>query len=384
MNICIISPRYPYKGAMESVFVEQLVNQWARIGHHCYVIAPFSLITYLHGHCAYGIRYEKRVIGGEFPVEIFKPRIFGIPSSFASVKISSYEAQHSICKIARKLNVKFDFIYCHFFIQGVRAFKFAYQYKLPLFIATGESTIPSIEKPYKAFRWSVFNDYVSGVVCASQKNKKEAVDLGYTIDDKCVVIPNAVDNSLFCKMNKKEIRKKMGFSEEDFVIVCVGEFSERKGQRRIIEAVKMLPNRKNIKIVLVGKGKERYQDECVVFQGEVKHDELPVYLNSGDVFVLPTLREGCCNAIIEAMACGLPIISSDKDFNYDILNHSIAQLVNPQDVTAISSSIGLYLNDKRRRLEDADKCYKMAREFSLEKRANKILDFINSKINAVT
>lgn len=384
MNICVISPRYPYKDAMESVFVEQIVNQWVRMGHHCFVIAPFSIMTYMHGHCAYGISYENRTIEGNKKVEIYKPRISGIPWTVSGVKISSYEAQRAICKVVKKLNVKFDFVYCHFFIQGVRAFNFACQYKLPLFVATGESTIPAIDKPGKGFQWDLFRKYVKGVICVSQKNKKEAISLGYTEESKCNVIPNAVDNSLFVKMDKKSIRVKMGFSDKDFVVVCVGEFSERKGQKRIIEAIKMLPENHRVKLILIGKGGERYQDGHIVFQGEVKHEKLPTYLNSGDVFVLPTLREGCCNAIIEAMACGLPIVSSDKDFNYDILNHSIAQLVDPMDVNAISSSIALYMNDEQRRQSDADRCYQVSQEYTLEKRANKILEFINSKLHAVT
>ena len=57
------------------------------------------------------------------------------------------------------------------------------------------------------------------------------------------------------------------------------------------------------------------------------------------MFCLPTLNEGCSNAIVEAIACGLPIISSNLPFNDDILDSSNALLVNPESVDDIASAI---------------------------------------------
>jgi hypothetical protein len=84
-----------------------------------------------------------------------------------------------------------------------------------------------------------------------------------------------------------------------------------------------------------------------LFKGRLPHALVPEYLSCSDVFVLPTLAEGCSNAIVEAMACGLPIISSNLPFNTDILDESNAILIDPMKVEEIAKAIQvLRLNAK--------------------------------------
>jgi glycosyltransferase involved in cell wall biosynthesis len=100
------------------------------------------------------------------------------------------------------------------------------------------------------------------------------------------------------------------------------------------------------------------------------------YLNAADVFVLPTLGEGCCNAIVEAMACGLPIISSDRPFNYDILNADNSIMVEPENIEAIAAAIhSLYIDScKRQRLSEGSLL--ISNNLKLENRARRICEFI--------
>ena len=97
-------------------------------------------------------------------------------------------------------------------------------------------------------------------------------------------------------------------------------------------------------------------DKCMKKKGNYNDNlnqcKLVYYLNAADFFILPTLAEGCCNAIIEAIACGLPVISSDLPFNRDILDESNSILVDPTDITSIQEAIvRLYENiDLRKQL----------------------------------
>lgn len=94
------------------------------------------------------------------------------------------------------------------------------------------------------------------------------------------------------------------------------------------------------------------------------------------MFVLPTLKEGCCNAIIEAMACGLPIISSARDFNMDILDDKNSIMIDPENVDEIAEAIykfksnGMLLKSKR------EEALKKARNLTIQQRAIDILNEI--------
>lgn len=96
-----------------------------------------------------------------------------------------------------------------------------------------------------------------------------------------------------------------------------------------------------------------------------------------DVFVLPTLAEGCCNAIIEAMACGLPIISSDLPFNDDILDDACSIRINPKSVNEIANAIQLLCGNPNLQNQMSKASLDKAASLTIENRAKKIVDFMN-------
>lgn len=107
---------------------------------------------------------------------------------------------------------------------------------------------------------------------------------------------------------------------------------------------------------------------------------MPRYLNCADVFFLPTLKEGCSNAIVEALACGLPVISSNKPFNDDILNEDNSLKIDPEKLDELIEAIELLRTDKK--LFEQKKHYARvhSNQFSIVNRARTIIYFIQSKI----
>lgn len=383
MNICIITPHYPTKdGRGGYFFVEQLVIQFAKLGHQCFVIAPANITSKYAVRRPYGKVYESREVDAGCRVEIFRPRYYARDLSFMNVSWSSFARQRVLEWTIKKKHLQIDAFYCHFFSSGSLAWRYSKEHNIPLFIATGESKIGKIAKPCRSFSIKKFNADTTGVICVSTKNKEEAIGLGYTTEDKCIVLPNGVDLKLFTKREKSDCRYALGIDKSEFVVICVGNISERKGQMRLLSAIEKLNKEKhyNIKLILAGRGEIRKSD-YIIYGGFVSHDELPTYLCAADVYAIPTRWEGCCNSIIEAMACGLPIVSSNRSFNWDILNKENSILVEPDDINQVSDAIEkLYLDTE---LKDglANNSLVDANNLSIERRAANILSFIRQRIN---
>lgn len=95
---------------------------------------------------------------------------------------------------------------------------------------------------------------------------------------------------------------------------------------------------------------------------------------------MPTLHEGCCNANIEAMACGLPIISSDRDFNYDILDSSFSILIDPMNVEEIAQQISYLKTHPKERVQMAENALIKSQSYHIENRATRIINYISSHL----
>lgn len=369
MNILIVAPDYPDDRRRKYQFVKELVTAFVRCGHRCYVIAPYSvtknwsLVPYLRD---------------EAGVRVCRPMF----ASFSTLKksgisISYVLRKRALYKALRKMDFRPDVVYAHFWEAAERVYDYARSNHLPLFVASGESVITNLFDVSRLTK--EFSDYVSGVICVSRKNMEESVSLGLTSADKCAVFPNAADRSLFVQMERSQCRRELGFPSDAYIVAFVGAFCERKGTRRLsaaIDRIKTLP----VHSIFIGSGEEMPSCENILFLGSLPHERIPVYLNAADVFVLPTLHEGCCNAVVEALACGLPVISSDRPFNWDVLNKDNSIMVDPMDVDAIADAI-VALSDAERRRSYAEHALASVADMSIEKRADDILRFIQSRMS---
>ena len=154
--------------------------------------------------------------------------------------------------------------------------------------------------------------WIADVVIVTSENDREYIVRRYRVNPRKVyVIPNWVDTNLF--------KPLPGVVKERGRIVFVGRLERQKNLFALVDAVRDIPG---VKLYIVGDGSlrkvlenkiKREAIDNVVILGVVPHVELPWELNKSEIFVLPSLWEGHPKTLIEAMACGLPVIGSNVE-----------------------------------------------------------------------
>lgn len=391
MHICIISEGYPYKDFAFFTFVKQIAEAMADQGHKVSVISPQSITKHIiRNSPERPLKYTEKTSSGSV-IDIYSPKIVTVgnlvyKSRFIDSIFLKY-IQTIISKTLDSFELKPDVIYGHFWHSAYYGFDYAFKHNISLFVASGEAEI-EIHQRIKDEKLKRFADYVSGVICVSSKNKNESISLKLADENRCVVIPNAINSNVFFKKNKQELRRRFGFPEDKFILAFVGGFIPRKGPLKIVKALENLHD-DEIKSIFIGSLLDkdisnRPDSEYNLFMGSLEHDQIPDYLNCADVFVLPTLKEGCCNSIIEALACGLPVISSDRDFNYDILDSNCSFMIDPDNVEAIADAIRTLKADKTLQERMSKSALDKAHDLEINTRATKIIKFIHSRLGSLS
>lgn len=373
-----------YPTATDSVcpFVEQVVNAFSKKDISVTVVAPQSIIKhYIRGT---ELHPKKRIYTYQngFSITVYQPYILSFGNKFDKINMSI--RSWSIYRTLKRNKIDADIYYGHFWHHAYSLFRYAKEKHKPLFVVSGESEI-SIHRVVPRKLLNIFCNYVSGLICVSTKNLDESIEKKLLSDTiRRIVIPNAVDDNLFKVLDRETIRFQHGVAKDDFVVAFVGWYDENKGVLRVSDAVKKIRN-SHIKLIFIGDNRDKgnMTPDCdgIIHTGRLPHDTIPEYLNMADVFVLPTLHEGCNNAIIEAMACGLPVISSNLPFNSDVMNESNSIKVDPYDIDEISNAIKSLLKDPERRKLLSEGALETARSLTIFNRAERILKFINQTIN---
>jgi glycosyltransferase involved in cell wall biosynthesis len=370
MKILVVSNNYPsLEYPARGVFVYNLIQQFCKLGHEVTVISPQNVLsskrktveTYGEEHCT-----------------VYRPKVFSASNlqigSFNTYRITELAQIKGIQRIVKKYNLEFDFVYAHFMMNGVIAVNALKKYKKPVFVAIGESDLIGFTKMYPKEYFKKSIGQIQGFIAVSNKLKGQLMDFGIS-QERIFMKPNAVDFARFYQRDKVEMRKKYKLPMDRKLVVFVGRFMNHKGPLRVLGAAQNLDN---VGAIFMGKGPQEPKGSSVVFNDSVPSYKIPELLSAADVFALPTQREGSCNAIAEAIACGLPVVSSNIPEVKDQCDPSFSILVDPLDIKAIESAIESILSDEVRRVEMSNKALEHAKKFEIGERASSILNFIES------
>ena len=230
-------------------------------------------------------------------------------------------------------------------------------------------------------------------IVVSQSMKREFIHHYGDAAESIIVIPNGVDLKMFNPANRPlyrdRIRQRHGISRSDLVLMFAGGDWERKGVLYVLEALSLLP-RPDVKLLVVGSGDDQFYGqlaelkrvrERIIF---VHHpSNLWEYYAASDAFVFPTIYEPFGLVIIEAMASGLPVITSRVAGAADLIIDGVNGLLlrAPSDVNDLTAKIELLLSNAALRKTMGERARETAEELSWDRVAQKTLEVYNSVLN---
>ena len=212
----------------------------------------------------------------------------------------------------------------YFYPDGVAAAALAARFELPLVISARGSDInllPEFPAVRRRILWAARQADAVVAVSAALRDRMEEIGIAR---DKIHVIRNGVDLDRFVPRDRDADRQRLGLSGQ--VLLSVGNLVPLKGHDLVIEALAGLPD---ATLVIAGEGPERAALEALAarrnlasrvhFVGSINQNELIGYYNAADALILASSREGMANVLLEALACGTPVVATRVGGNPEVV-----------------------------------------------------------------
>jgi teichuronic acid biosynthesis glycosyltransferase TuaC len=318
------------------------------------IIAPvpwFPLASSMFGRFARFARVPRQEQRRE--LSIGHPRYLSIPR--IGMHIAPLLLYLGTRRAARRLLAEgydFDLIDAHYFYpDGIAAALLGRELGKPVVITargTDINLIADFPLPRRMILWAARRAAAVITVCEALRSR--LIELG--ADGAGIhTLRNGVDLVRFRPCDRNAARQTYGVSGTAPVLLSVGHLIERKGHHLVIEALARLPS---ASLIIAGDGPERPALEALAarlgvagrvrFLGRVAHDILAVLYSAADVLVLASSREGWANVLLEAMACGTPVVASKVWGTPEVVADPVAGLlVEPRTGDAFAASIARLL-----------------------------------------
>jgi len=227
------------------------------------------------------------------------------------------------------------------------------------------------------------------LIADSSATKRDLIERYGTDPDKITVVYPGYDDMVFQPVRDEKaleaVKAKYGIAGD--YILFVGTLQPRKNLTRLIKAYWKL-KAGSWKLVIAGKKGWLYREIFqqveklglegkVVFTGYVPEGDLPTLLSGARLFVVPSLYEGFGLPVLEALACGTPVVCSNVSSLPEVAGDA-ALLVDPLDVEGLAAAMERVLGDESLRAELMERGFEQVRKFSWEKCARETLDVLES------
>ena len=361
MHVVVLSSLFPsavQPGA--GLFVRERMFRLARRVNLCVVAPapwfPFQrILRFFRPFFRPGAPHYEKQSG----IDVWYPRYFSFPGVLKRfdaifLALGAYYRMRTLRRAGR-----LDLIDAHFgYPDGCAAAILGRWLGVPVSVTLRGSEARKVNDPLIAQRLVAGLKSADHIFAVSDSLKAVAVHLGISAD-RIHVVGNGVDAARFSPIDQRHAREGLNLPVHQKVLVSVGGLVPGKGFQHVIEILPSLIQRfPGLMYLIVGAptiaGDNSAQLHAQVsrlhlagnvrFLGYIPPDDLAMVLSSADVFVLATAGEGWANVFLEAMACGLPVVTTDVGGNRQVVsNTGLGTIVPYGDAASLFAAIAAAL-----------------------------------------
>ena len=306
------------------------------------------------GHEVYVITYPHKEIKDIDGIHVIGTKGLNIPG--VRGLMFKKNAKKALKNLLEKEDI--DIIHGHYlFPAGAAAVEVGKEYGIKTYVTAHGSDMFELYKSQPLMRPTIKNVLkdADGVFAVSNALKHEIVATGVVgIADKTKISWNSVDVDKFSSKENDSFKKEFKLEDKP-IVLFVGNLIKRKNVDSLLEAKKIANS--DYYLVVVGDGPlykkltKKVEDENirdVIFTGS--RGDVENIIPSCDLLILPSYSESFGLVLIEALACGKPVIGSDVGGISEIINDDVGLLINPKKVSTIAKAIDKLVNDEDLRL----------------------------------
>ena len=243
---------------------------------------------------------------------------------------------------------------CFLYPDGYAALKIGQALSVPVVTQSIGSDINRIGDPISAMHTRTVLREADFLVTVSGDLRSKAVAMGASAEKSRAII-NGCDLSVFHVRDRLGARQRLGIDPAAQAIVYIGRMDLKKGLRELVEASASIHSeRPNLQVYLVGEGPDRPLVQSAIDANNASgyihalpacaFDDVAVWIAAADLVTLPSYMEGCPNVVLEALACGRPVVATRVGGIPEIMSEACGRLVAPQDPAALAEALGSVLD----------------------------------------
>ena len=350
---------------MKIAMVGQFPPHFGGVGVHIHTLSK-KLVE--EGHEVFVITYPHKEIRDIDGIHVIGTKGINLPGIRGLMFKNN--AKKELEDLIKKEDI--DIIHGHYlFPAGAAAIEVGNKHNIKTYVTAHGSDMFELYKSKPFMRPTIKKvlKNADGIFAVSKALRQEIIATGVSgIAEKTKLSWNSVDITKFSLKDDDSFKKEFGLFDKP-IVLFVGNLIKRKNVGALLEAKKIAKS--DYYLVIVGDGplskklRKKVEDENipdVIFTGS--RTDVENIIPNCDFLVLPSFSESFGLVLIEALACGKPVIGSDVGGISEIINDDVGLLVNPNDVSSISNSIDKLVDDEDLRVSLSRNARNRAKDFS--------------------